>query len=63
MRLLESAPERYDLGIHLLSLGQINRVYDRVAELVHGPNVLDLGCGTGNMTTRLARVRPECRRC
>ncbi len=56
MRLLESAPERYDFGIRLLSLGRIDRVYDRVAELVCGPNVLDLGCGTGNMMVRLARL-------
>lgn len=56
MRLLESAPQRYDLGIRLLSLGHINRVYRRVAELVRGPDVLDLGCGTGNLTMRLARA-------
>jgi ubiquinone/menaquinone biosynthesis C-methylase UbiE len=56
MRLLESAPERYDLGIRLLSLGHIDRVYRRVAELVRGPKVLDLGCGTGNLMIRLARL-------
>jgi demethylmenaquinone methyltransferase/2-methoxy-6-polyprenyl-1,4-benzoquinol methylase len=56
MRLLESAPQRYDLGIRLLSLGHINRVYRRVAELVRGPDVLDLGCGTGNLTMRLAKA-------
>jgi ubiquinone/menaquinone biosynthesis C-methylase UbiE len=54
MRLLESAPQRYDFGIRLLSLGHINRVYDRVAGLARGPDVLDLGCGTGNMAVRLA---------
>jgi ubiquinone/menaquinone biosynthesis C-methylase UbiE len=56
MRLLESAPERYDFGIRLLSLGHIDRVYRRVAELVRGPQVLDLGCGTGEMTVRMARL-------
>ena len=55
MRLLESAPERYDFGIRLLSLGHIDRVYHRVAELVRGSDVLDLGCGTGNLTIQLAR--------
>ena len=55
MRLLESAPHRYDFGIRLLSLGQINSVYDRVAQLARGPEVLDLGCGTGNVALRLAR--------
>ena len=43
MRLLESAPERYDLGIRLLTLGQIDSVYARVARLLRGPDVLDLG--------------------
>lgn len=55
MRVLESASHRYDFGIRLLSLGRIERVYDRVAELARGPEVLDLGCGTGNVTLRLAR--------
>lgn len=55
MRLLESAPDRYDLGIRLLSLGRIDQVYARAAQLVRGPDVLDLGCGTGNLTSRLAR--------
>jgi ubiquinone/menaquinone biosynthesis C-methylase UbiE len=54
MRILESAPERYDLGIRLLSLGRINSVYERVAELARGPDSLDLGCGTGNLAHRLA---------
>lgn len=56
MRLLESAPERYDCGIRLLSLGHINQVYRRAGELVRGPSVLDLGCGTGNMTMLLAKL-------
>lgn len=55
MRLLESAPERYDLGIRLLTLGRIDSVYARVARLLRGPDVLDLGCGTGNLTVRLSR--------
>lgn len=55
MRLLESAPHRYDFGIRLLSFGHIERVYDRVAQLARGPDVLDLGCGTGNVALRLAR--------
>jgi ubiquinone/menaquinone biosynthesis C-methylase UbiE len=54
MRVLESAPRRYDLGVRLLSLGQIERIYGRVAQLARGPEVLDLGCGTGNLTLRLA---------
>ncbi len=54
MRILESAPHRYDFGIRLLSLGHIDSIYDRVAKLAHGPETLDLGCGTGNLALRLA---------
>lgn len=54
MRILESAPHRYDLGIRLLSLGHITSVYDRVVQLARGPETLDLGCGTGNLALRLA---------
>jgi 2-polyprenyl-3-methyl-5-hydroxy-6-metoxy-1,4-benzoquinol methylase len=48
MRWLESSPRRYDAGVCLLSLGHM-------AELVQGHDILDLGCGTGNMSVRLAR--------
>lgn len=54
MRVLESAPRRYDFGVRLLSLGHIQKIYDRVAQLTQGPEVLDLGCGTGNLAVRLA---------
>lgn len=55
MRLLESSGRRYDLGIWLLSFSHIEKVYQRVAERARGPDVLDLGCGTGNVALRLAR--------
>jgi demethylmenaquinone methyltransferase/2-methoxy-6-polyprenyl-1,4-benzoquinol methylase len=55
MRILESAPQRYDLGLRLLSLGRIATVYEAVAEaaVAAGPRVLEIGCGTGNLTRRL----------
>lgn len=57
MRILESAPYRYDTGLRLLSLGRIAALYEEVAELVvHGwdaPHVLEIGCGTGNLSRAL----------
>lgn len=54
MRILESAPRRYDLGIRLLSLGGVNRLYNAVAAAAVGgtraPRVLEIGCGTGSLT-------------
>lgn len=55
MRLLESAPRRYDLGIRLLSLGRSERVHARMAEQVEADErVLDIGCGTGSLALRCA---------
>ncbi len=55
MRLLESAPRRYDFGIRLLSLGRIGRVHERMVEQVGaGERVLDIGCGTGSLALRCA---------
>lgn len=56
MRILESAPGRYDTGLRLLTLGRADRVRDRLAErLGPGQRVLDVGCGTGAMAVRAAR--------
>jgi ubiquinone/menaquinone biosynthesis C-methylase UbiE len=56
MRVLESAPRRYELGMRLLTLGRLDRVYDRLAGYVEPEQrVLDVGCGTGSLSVRAAR--------
>ncbi len=55
-RVLESAPDRYDVGICALTLGSLGRAYDRLATAIGaGQRVLDLGCGTGALALRAAR--------
>jgi ubiquinone/menaquinone biosynthesis C-methylase UbiE len=55
MRILESAPRRYELGIRLLTLGRLDQAYDRLASHIErDQQVLDLGCGTGALTLRAA---------
>jgi demethylmenaquinone methyltransferase/2-methoxy-6-polyprenyl-1,4-benzoquinol methylase len=56
MRILESAPDRYDQGMRLLTLGSVDRAYDRLAARIDsGARVLDIGCGTGGLALRAAR--------
>jgi ubiquinone/menaquinone biosynthesis C-methylase UbiE len=56
MKVLESAPDWYDAGIRILTLGKIDKAYDRLASYINsGQKVLDIGCGTGALTLRAAR--------
>lgn len=52
MKVLESAPERYDRGIHMLTGGRIEEAYERIATLAAAPGkrILDIGCGTGGVS-------------
>lgn len=60
MKILESAPSRYDRGIRILTLGGLDRAYDRLtANIKKGQRVLDIGCGTGALTIRAAQRGAE----
>jgi|TARA_B100002003_G_scaffold251574_1_gene295971 demethylmenaquinone methyltransferase/2-methoxy-6-polyprenyl-1,4-benzoquinol methylase len=57
MRWLETTPKRYDKGMHLLTLGRVSSLRDRLVDMaVTGPNcqVLEIGCGTGAVTELLS---------
>jgi len=56
MKILESAPGKYDTGIRIITLGKLDKAYDRLAGYISsGDHVLDIGCGTGALTLRAAR--------
>lgn len=56
MRILESAPDRYDIGMRILTLGRLNTAYDHlISHVRQGQRVIDLGCGTGALTLRAAQ--------
>ncbi len=56
MRVLESAPERYEWGMRLLTVGRLDRVFHDIAACLDpAAAVLDLGCGTGALAVQLAR--------
>jgi demethylmenaquinone methyltransferase/2-methoxy-6-polyprenyl-1,4-benzoquinol methylase len=56
MKVLESAPERYDRGMRILLLGRLGRVHRDISSRVGpGQRVLDLGCGTGALAETLAQ--------
>jgi uroporphyrinogen-III decarboxylase len=55
MKTLESAPARYDLGIRILTLGKLDKAYDRLTHHIDdGLRVLDVGCGIGALIVHAA---------
>ena len=54
MKILETAPRRYDRGLALLSFGQSERVRDRIVRefVAPGQEILIVGCGTGTKAVR-----------
>jgi len=57
MRWLESAPSRYDAGMRAITLGRVDALHEAVASAaVPTPSVcvLEIGCGTGSVTKRMA---------
>jgi len=56
MRWLESAPDRYDVGMRWITLGRVEFVHNALADAAvptAGARVLEIGCGTGAVTARL----------
>jgi ubiquinone/menaquinone biosynthesis C-methylase UbiE len=56
MKVLESSARRYDAGINILSLGQINKIKREIVEnyIAASDKVLEIGCGTGTLAVLCA---------
>ena len=57
MKILESAPERYDRGSDLLSGGWVQKTKQRIVDeyVKEGDNVLEIGAGTGTLAILCAK--------
>ena len=56
MKIVEKAPASYDTLIRLLTFNRIQRAHKLIAlEAGEGTSVLDIGCGTGNVSVLCAK--------
>ncbi len=57
MKWLETSPKDYDRGIRIITLGRIRQVKESIANtyVQAGMRVLEIGCGTGTLTTMMAK--------
>lgn len=56
MKWLETSPRDYDRGVQILTLGRLGQLKEYVARwyVRQGTRVLEIGCGTGTLTTLMA---------
>lgn len=58
MKILEKRPERYDVGINILSGGHSRRIKAQIVQnhVKPGMEILDVGCGTGSLALDAAKA-------
>jgi ubiquinone/menaquinone biosynthesis C-methylase UbiE len=55
MKAFESAPGKYELGMRLITFGKIGQLRHAITGFISPyAKVLDIGCGTGDLLTRIA---------